>query len=50
MSRRTFKIRTTEGKVRAIAVPEKPRVPLGGKPRPREVKSAPAKVEDVDDG
>lgn len=53
---RKFKIRTTEGKVREIAVPEKPRVSLGGKSRPREAKPTPkpapnpAPVEDTDDG
>lgn len=31
MSRRTFKIRTTEGQVREIAMPEKPRRALGAK-------------------
>lgn len=43
MSRRTFKIRTTEGKVREIAVPEKPRRALGEKrtaTRAREPKPA----------
>lgn len=31
MSRRTFKIRTTEGQVREIAMPAKPRRALGAK-------------------
>lgn len=38
---RTFKIRTTEGKAREIAMPAKPRVPLGKKAKPREQKTAP---------